>query len=211
MAESPDNSLPPAAATASAPVAPKPPAPLAASALPPREVDPLAITEAPLPLVDGQAAGTPLEAAEAVVSGLIKRVGELEFAGQQAATAHKNVTRDILLSVMEVMDAFERVFRSIEAKRDQVTPQMNKWMANFRTIQRMLNRLLEDQGVAPIQNLEQGFDPRWHKVADIIVDPGRPEGTIAEEARRGYVWHGEVLRKAEVVVIRHRDDGPAEE
>ena len=105
-----------------------------------------------------------------------------------------------LLELLEVMDAFERVFGNIKTKKDACTRQMNIWVGNFRTVYRLLTRVLADEGVAPIENLDQGFDPAWHEVFEKVYDPEQPSGTIVSEIRRGYVLHGKLLRRSSVVV-----------
>ena len=109
--------------------------------------------------------------------------------------------RKILLDLLEIIDAFERVFRSVRAKEAQVTPQMKIWVGNFRTVEKLLEKILIEQGVAKMENLDQTFDPHWHRVSELVSDPSKAEGTIADEVRSGYVWRGQVLRKAEVTVV----------
>jgi molecular chaperone GrpE len=111
----------------------------------------------------------------------------------------------ILLRLLDVTDAFERVFRHIQSKADFVTPQMKIWIGNFQAVYRVLDDILIEQGLTPIENLDQGFDPHWHKVVDLVDDPTKKPGTIVEEVNRGYVWHTHVLRKAEVVVVRNQE------
>jgi len=132
---------------------------------------------------------------------LMVDLAESEFERNAAKESNRTEKRRLLLAILEIMDAFERIFRSIHAKQDKVTPQMKKWVGNFRTIHRMLRGILAEEGVTRIENLERGFDPNWHRAIEAIQDKSRPEGTIAEETRAGYVWHEEVLRKAEVIVV----------
>jgi molecular chaperone GrpE (heat shock protein) len=102
-----------------------------------------------------------------------------------------------------VLDAFDRVFRAVAAKPDAVTPQMNIWVGNFRAVRRLLERLLRDEGVARIETVAGEFDPRWHVVAETVVDPARASGAIVDEVKAGYVWRDAVLRKSEVIVVRN--------
>lgn len=147
--------------------------------------------------------GAPLAVIERDIRDLMHRLAEAEFSRSQQDRDHHEHTRNMLLSVLEVTDAFERVFRSVSAKQDKVTVQMKKWIGNFRTAYRMLRRVLTDQGVSRIENLEQGFDPRWHRAVETIEDMSRAEGTIVEEVLPGYVWRDELLRHAEVVAVLH--------
>jgi len=119
---------------------------------------------------------------------------------------HAEHRKRFLVGVLEVPDAFQRVFRAIRAKEDQVTPQMKIWIGNFRTASHLLEKVLLEEGLVKIENLDLGFDPQWHKVADTIVDQSKADGTIVQEVKPGYVWRGLVIRKAEVIVVRN-DEG----
>lgn len=175
--------------------------------------DRLAITEKPIPTPGWRPEhGTDRPGAIArETAHLMRRLAEAEFALNAGEEQRRKDQAQHLLTLLEIMDAFERVFRSIQAKEDQVTPQMRKWIGNFRTVSRMLQDVLSEQGVVRLENLADGFDPHWHRAVESRVAPGQPAGSIVEEVRPGYVWRGAVLRKAEVVVVRQNaDEDPAE-
>jgi molecular chaperone GrpE len=173
---------------------------------------PVEITEQPAPVNAWPAGDGPdgLARIEQDLRGLMRQLAETKFQATEQQRQHSEEVRKLYLSVLEVLDALDRIFRSVRAKEDQVTPQMQKWLGNFRTARSLLEKILTDRAVVRIENLDQGFDPHWHKVAQVVVDTARPEGTIVEEVQRGYVWRGQVLRKAEVIVVRH-EEGAEEE
>lgn len=146
---------------------------------------------------------------DTIVKDIETKLHEIAAARNQIAEIEKeqqskHVKR--LLELLEVIDAFERVFGNIHSKKDECTRQMNIWIGNFRTVYRLLNKVLANEGVTPIENLDQGFDPEWHAVSEKIYDPERPEGTIAIEIRRGYVLHGKLLRRSTVVITTDEQD-----
>jgi len=143
------------------------------------------------------------------VGDLLHQLGEARVQLRESETAGHDRMKKHLLAILDVQDDFQRVFENVEAKQEEVTKQMGKWLRNFRTVYRKLRQVLQDQGVSPIENIEGTFDPRWHKVAETVYDLSRPEGTIVEVVRRGYMWHKELLRKMEVVVVSHREDDVA--
>lgn len=148
----------------------------------------------------------PFDQVEGDVRRLMLELSQAKFANQENDTLRKEESRKHLLEIIEILDAFERVFRNIGAKQDLVNPQMKIWLGNFRTIRQLVERIVTNAGVVPIQNLEDGFDPHWHKVAGITADPSRPHGTIVDEVRRGYFWNNQVLRKAEVTIVGDPSD-----
>ena len=134
---------------------------------------------------------------------IFRQAAEADVRRQDGESEHASKTERMLLSLLDVMDAFERVLGRIHSKRDELDRQVKKWVGNFRTIHRMLSQILTDCGVSRIETVEDEFDPRWHTSTDILQDPSRPDGTIVGTSRAGYFWHGKVLRKAEVSVVRN--------
>ena len=154
--------------------------------------------------------GDYLGAIERDTRDLIRRLAERECELKEAAKKHEAHTRALLLALVDdLSDAFERVFDIIQKQQEHLTPKTKIWFGNFRTIYRLLQQILSTRGVTPIANLDEGFDPDWHKAVEIVKDPAREDGAIVQEVRRGYVWGDKVLRKSEVVVVRNTDDGEA--
>jgi molecular chaperone GrpE len=166
-----------------------------------------AITESPIPLTawsdDDE---TPsLERVEREVAALLRASAESRRETTDAERTRAEDVRKLLLQVLDVEDGFERVFRSVQQKQDAVMPQMKIWIGNFRAVSKVVERMLRDSGVTAIQNLDQGFDPAWHQATETVVDPSREDGAIVEVIRKGYLWHGAILRKAEVVIVRNSE------
>lgn len=67
---------------------------------------------------------------------------------------------------------------------------------------RRLERLLDEQRIRPIETLGQPVDPHRMHVLEVDQDPQHSPGTVLRELRRGYLWHDELLRAAEVVANR---------
>lgn len=163
------------------------------------------IDEKPLPIASWEEgdATPPLEAVAGDIGRLLREIAELKLAVTEGKRDEEKRLEKLLLQILEAVDGFERVFRAVHEKEDQVTKQMKVWLGNFRTLRRLLDNILEEHGVTPIQNLDQTFDPLWHKAAETIQDPSRPDGTIVEEIRRGYMRGKQILRKSEVMVVRN--------
>ena len=162
------------------------------------------INEQPIPVTGDVAGGSesPLLLIENDIRRLMHRLAVAEHEKKQNEKAFRDENKRILLELIEILDAFERVFAAIKEKQDLVNRQMKKWISNFRTIRRLLENLLYEKGVRAIENLDDGFDPKWHKAVSIVSDPDKPDDTIVDQVASGYVWRNEILRKAEVIVVR---------
>lgn len=145
------------------------------------------------------------EAVEQDVRHLMRELAEARMSLDEARRAGEDHVESLLLRILDAQDAFERVFEATRAKPEGVTPQMKIWLGNFRTVKRLLEVLVNEEGVRPVENLAAGFDPAWHRVAETVADPALPDGTIVREVRRGFVRNQKILRKAEVVVVRNND------
>ncbi len=62
--------------------------------------------------------------------------------------------------------------------------------------------LLARHGVSPLPCVGERFDPHAMRAVDTVSRPGAEDGVVVEEVRQGFLWHGEVLRPAEVIVNR---------
>ncbi len=171
-----------------------------------RNDDLFEIDETPIPLHawSGQESD-PLTDLENDIRRLLRECAEARFANGEARKQNEEMQYKFLLETLDILDAFDRVFRNIHQKEDQITKQMKIWINNFRTVRRMLEKMLTEHGVTPILNLDGGFDPVWHRAIETVNDPSRPDGFIIEQARCGYLWNGTTLRKAEVVIVRNDD------
>ncbi len=66
---------------------------------------------------------------------------------------------------------------------------------------RRIDRILADRHVVAMQTLGQPFDPRC-AVAMATVEHPDADGIVMEEVRPGFLWQGDLLRPAEVIVAR---------
>ena len=156
----------------------------------------------PTPAWNGQT-DQPRAALEQDLRVLLHSLAEARLEIEEASKRQEAEKREWLLSALDIGDAFDRVFQNVHAKEDQVTPQMKKWLGNFRTVRRRLETFLADQGVNRIQSLDDQFDPQWHRIVDSVCDIDKKDGTIVEVITAGFFFNIALLRKAEVIVVRN--------
>ena len=102
--------------------------------------------------------------------------------------------RSFYTRLLEVVDNLERAL-NYAAEADPLAPGVRA------TLQQLLD-LLRREGVAPIE-VEPGapFDPRFHEAVE-THEGDVPEMTVAAVRQPGYMFEGQVLRPARVVVTR---------
>jgi molecular chaperone GrpE len=103
---------------------------------------------------------------------------------------------DVLEALLPVVDAFERALQA------EVGSDAAAYRKGVELIYRQLQDLLAKRGVTPIDVAGKPFDPRFHQAITYEPCPGRAEGEVIEEVRRGYMHGDRLLRPAMVKVAR---------
>jgi molecular chaperone GrpE len=98
----------------------------------------------------------------------------------------------LILSLLPVLDDFERAFGAIPPKLEKMD-----WVEGIKLVERKLWAGLEAQGLAPIEALGKPFDPNLHEA--VRQDKGK-EGIVIEEVQKGYKLNDRVIRPTMVVV-----------
>jgi molecular chaperone GrpE len=105
-------------------------------------------------------------------------------------------TDRILREWLEVADTVERAL----AWENGIAPDQ----AGLRAVREQIEAVLAREGVRPVGDAGERFDPERHEAVGVVVPSDREPGTIAEVVRTGYSTDDRLLRPAQVVVV-----GPA--
>jgi molecular chaperone GrpE len=107
--------------------------------------------------------------------------------------AARQAKRGLLQALVDLADGFERALAHVDESPDSVA-------AGLGGMQRSLSSLLEAEGVKAFESVGHRFDPTRHEAVATVRDGGADAGTVVDEAGRGYLWKGELLRPARVRV-----------
>ncbi len=107
------------------------------------------------------------------------------------AASLKREKRDLMLSMLELMDGFDR---ALEQGGDA--------SEGLRALRRQLESILDAQGIKPFSSVGETFDPELHEALASDASGEHETGTVTQETRRGYRWGDELLRPARVRVAR---------
>src|SRR5262245_3282735 len=100
--------------------------------------------------------------------------------------------RDFMSELLDVVDDLERFLNFVE--------ETSPFIDGVRFVHQKLLSLLEKEGVRPFESVGKPFDPSLHEVVTTVPAEDTTEGTIVQEARRGYKFRDDILRPARVVV-----------
>ena len=102
---------------------------------------------------------------------------------------------EFAVELLDVMDNFERAEKTDGAGLREGMEQIRKLFAT----------ILERHGITPIECRNLPFDPERHE-AIACVPSEATEGTVIDEAIRGYCMQDKVIRYSKVVVSRGKEE-----
>jgi molecular chaperone GrpE len=106
---------------------------------------------------------------------------------------------DLIAKLLDVLDGYDRALATVP---DEVTGQ--PWVEGMWLVERKLRKVLESEGLEPIDSLGQPFDPYLHQ-AVAYIESDEPEGTVIEEHQKAYRLHDRVIRPALVTVAKKKE------
>ena len=118
---------------------------------------------------------------------------------------NKNKNRKMLLSILQVIDSFDRCFSSINHSQE-ISSESQQWLSSFDKVREQLIKVMENNNVVFMDCLNQPFDPNNQKAFEIKRSNELSDYVVIEVINRGCEWNGEILRMATVVV-----EGPNED
>ena len=105
---------------------------------------------------------------------------------------------EVLRSFLEVQDNFERALQSMAGDDDTASNQSLR--DGVELIFQNYRRVLKDQGVQPIEALEQEFDPAVHEAVGQFERDGVEAGQVIEVVQQGFRLGDMVLRPSRVII-----------
>ena len=102
----------------------------------------------------------------------------------------------ILSDLLPLLDHLELGLQAATTTTDAASV-----VAGVKLIQSQFDRFLTDHGVTPIEALGKPFDPHWHEALGQEPAPGKPEGLVLHQRRRGYKIGDRLLRPSSVVTV----------
>jgi molecular chaperone GrpE len=116
---------------------------------------------------------------------------------RELETVQKYCNERLLIALLEVVDELELAVKSCHS-----TPSSELLVQGVEMTLKKLNKLLEQEGVSPIECVGKPFDPSKHNAASVLDKVDGEMSTVIEEIRKGYILKEKVLRPSIVKVMR---------
>lgn len=124
----------------------------------------------------------------------LRAMAEMENFKKRVERRHadeaENERKRLLLAFLGIADNLERALAHADAD--------GALSEGVRLTYQDLQRLLRQEGVEPMVTVGQPFDPQKHEA--IAVVPGGEQPMVVDETQKGYLYRGELLRPAKVIV-----------
>lgn len=102
---------------------------------------------------------------------------------------------DVLMSIILVLDNFERVIN-----KEDIPDDVKSYLEGFKLIYKQLKDILEVNEVKEIEALGKEFDPMYHQSVTMRKDDTKESGIVLEVYKKGYTYKDKVLRPAMVII-----------
>ena len=110
--------------------------------------------------------------------------------------ARKMEGKDLIVSLLPVLDDFERALRSMEGATE--IPPVRE---GVELIQNKLRNTLTQKGLKPMESIGNPFDPELHEaITNIPATSEEWKGKVMDEMEKGYTLNDKVVRFAKVIV-----------
>jgi len=106
---------------------------------------------------------------------------------------------DLIAKLLDVLDGYDRALSTVP---DELKGQA--WVEGMWLVERKLRKVLEAEGLEPIDSLGKPFDPYLHQ-AVAHTESDEPEGAVIEEHQKAYRLHDRVIRPALVTVAKKKE------
>ena len=131
-----------------------------------------------------------LKYAQADIENLKKRYE------RQMEEVKKYCTEPLIIELLDVVDELE-----LAVKSGRSSNSAEAVVQGVEMTLKKLKKVLEDQGVSPIESVGKPFDPSKHNAVAKTEKEGEEGCTIAEEVRKGYTMREKVIRPSVVKVV----------
>jgi molecular chaperone GrpE len=115
----------------------------------------------------------------------------------------KYASEKLILNLLEVLDNMDRAIEN--SKPDDKAEGVIDAVKQMR---KQMDKILEKEGLKPIESNEKPFDPKYHEAMFQVKDDSYPDGTVIDEILKGYLLKEKILRASRVKVSQS-DVNPA--
>lgn len=124
-----------------------------------------------------------------------------KIAQRQVDTATKQASERLLLKLLPILDALQQAGKMAH-KSNTLPP--GEIAVGLRMLHQQLTEILATEGLKEIPTVGQPMNPGLHEVVGYMETDEKPENTVVEEVRKGYLLNNKVIRPSLVIVSKRK-------
>ena len=136
---------------------------------------------------------------------LVRKTAEFDNFRKRTERERQNLADSAASSLItELLPLVDDLERALQAEAGDESA--SAYRRGVELIHKQLLDVLRKRGVRPLETVGADFDPYYHQAVSHEPVPGRRDGEIIEEFRRGYMLGERLLRPAMVRVAKGQDE-----
>ncbi|PVX27807.1 MAG: nucleotide exchange factor GrpE [Candidatus Bathyarchaeum sp.] len=127
-------------------------------------------------------------------------------AEKQVQDAVQRSNEQLVTCLIGVLDDFENALSAGET-----TENKDALLDGIKIVHKKLDKILAEEGLERLECVGKPFDPNKHEILAQIPTKDHESGTVIEEARKGFVFKGKVVRPSVVTIACEHSKGESNE
>ena len=116
--------------------------------------------------------------------------------------SNEKILRD-LLPVLDFLDL--AISHSAAYMEQDASGNLKSFVEGVKLAYDEFIKILKNYGAEVIETVGKSFDANFHDAVEMVENSGKPDGTIIEEKRKGYVFKERLLRPAMVSIAKSKN------
>jgi len=133
----------------------------------------------------------------------LSEILDLKYSLKQKEIEKKDMMKEFFLGIIDIIDTCERKEENISEKYQTEGDKELKFLKSIISIKNKLLKLLEKYGVTVLDFPDNKLILGFSKVVETEPDPFRENDKIISIIRNGYIKGSELIREAELVVVKN--------
>ena len=100
-------------------------------------------------------------------------------------------------NLVVILDHLDNIQRYVQDTKD------DNWKKSLSLVQKEVTRKISELDLTEIPAQNQTFSEEVHNCVETVEDPSKEDYDIVEVRKKGYRFHGKLLRAADVVVVKN--------
>jgi hypothetical protein len=134
------------------------------------------------------------------IATLIGMIEDLKMDLDRTNKKSVSEQKKILLNILELADSLDSIIGTLDLRISEGEIHLKKVTDNFRSLRRKVDQALRNSNVHTISTPDGIANLGTHEIFETRFRPEMVEYTIIEEIKKGYIWNGQILREALVIV-----------